>query len=55
MRHLKWTAAPIASLALVFLFVGIIWTGAAQLAIAAALFATAALIWRTTTGGWPLS
>lgn len=55
MGHIKWTAVPIAALGLVFLFFGIIWQGAVQLAVAAALLALAAATWRTTTGTWPLT
>ncbi len=40
---------------LVFLFFGMIWRGAVQLAVAVALLAIAASIWRTTTGTWPLT
>jgi hypothetical protein len=54
MHHLKWTAIPVAAFALVFLFFGMIWQGAVQLAVAAALLTVAAGIWRTTTGTWPL-
>ena len=55
MHHLKWTAVPVTALALVFLFFGMIWQGAVQLAVAVALLAIAASIWRTTTGTWPLT
>jgi hypothetical protein len=54
MEHLKWAAIPTAALGLVFLFFGMIWQGAVQLAVAVALLAMAAAIWRTTTGMWPL-
>jgi hypothetical protein len=52
MEHLKWAAIPTAALGLVFLFFGMIWQGAVQLAVA--LLAMAAAIWRTTAGTWPL-
>lgn len=55
MHHLKWIAVPVAALALVFLFFGMIWQGAVQLTVAIALLAIAASIWRTTTGTWPLT
>ena len=55
MQHLKWLALPIALIGLVFLFFGLIWQGAVQLGVAAALLAAAAAIWRTTTGTWPLT
>ena len=55
MHHLKWLAAPAAALGLVFLFFGLIWTAAPQLAVAFALLALAAGIWRTTSGTWPLT
>lgn len=54
MEHFKWGAIPTAALGLIFLFFGIIWQGAVQLAVAVALTAIAASIWRTTTGTWPL-
>ena len=54
MEHLKWAAVPTVALGLVFLFFGIIWQGAVQLAVSIALLAIAATIWRTTTGTWPL-
>ncbi len=55
MDNLKWIAIPVAVLGLVFLFFGLIWAGAVQLAVAVALFAIAATIWRTTSGAWPLT
>jgi hypothetical protein len=55
MHHLKWIAVPVAALALMFLFFGVLWVGVMQLAVAAALFAIAATIWRTTAGTWPLA
>lgn len=55
MHHLKWTAIPLTALGLVFLFFGMIWQGAVQLAVAIALLAIAASIWRSTTGTWPLT
>ena len=55
MHHFKWTAVPVTGLGLVFLFFGMIWQGAVQLAVAIALLAIAAVIWRTTTGTWPLT
>lgn len=54
MRHLRWSAVPIAALGLVFLFFGILWTAAPQLGAAVALLALAASIWRITSGTWPL-
>ena len=54
MRYLKWIAVPPALLGLVFLFFGLIWTGVVQLFAAAGLFVLAGLIWRATTGEWPL-
>ncbi len=55
MHNLKWTAVPLTALGLIFLFFGMIWQGAVQLAVAIALLAIAASIWRTTTGTWPLT
>jgi len=55
MHYLKWAAVPVTALALVFLFFGMIWQGAVQLAVAVALMAIAATIWRTTSGTWPLT
>jgi hypothetical protein len=55
MQQLKWVAVPVTAVGLVFLFFGMIWQGAVQLAVAAALLAIAASIWRTTTGTWPLT
>jgi hypothetical protein len=55
MHHLKWIAVPVAALALMFLFFGVLWVGALQLAVAVALLAIAAAIWRTTAGTWPLT
>jgi hypothetical protein len=55
MHNLKWIAIPVAVLGLMFLFFGLIWTGAVQLAVAVALLAIAATIWRTTSGTWPLT
>ena len=46
MHNLKWMAVPVAAVGLTLLFFGIVWTGAAQLVIAAALLALAAAIWR---------
>jgi hypothetical protein len=54
MEHFKWIALPVTALGLVFLFFGMIWQGAVQLAVAIALLAISAAIWRTTTGTWPL-
>lgn len=53
MRNIKWIAVPIAALGLIFLFFGLLWAGAVQLAVAAALLAVAAAIWRRMTGSWP--
>lgn len=55
MQHLKWLAIPLALLGLVFMFFGLIWQGAVQLAVAIALLTLAAATWRTTTGTWPLT
>jgi hypothetical protein len=55
MPQLRWIAVPITALALVFLFFGMIWQGAVQLAVAVALLVIAASIWRTSTGTWPLT
>lgn len=55
MHHIKWLAVPVSALGLVFLFFGIIWAGAVQLAVAAALLGLAATLWRTATGTWPLA
>jgi hypothetical protein len=55
MSQLKWIALPVTAVGLVFLFFGMIWQGAVQLAVAIALLAIAATIWRGTTGTWPLS
>ena len=55
MQHLRWMSVPLAALGLIFLFFGLIWQGAVQLAVAVALLVLAAGIWRTTTGGWPLT
>ena len=55
MRHLKWTATPVLALGLVFLFFGLIWTAAVQLAVGVALVGLAAAIWRATSGTWPLT
>jgi hypothetical protein len=55
MEQFKWIALPVTALGLVFLFFGMIWQGAVQLAVAVALLAGAASIWRTTTGTWPLT
>ena len=53
MHYLKWVAVPLGALGLVFLFFGLIWQGAVQLAVAVALLAVAASIWRAATGTWP--
>ena len=45
MQHLKWIALPVAALALIFLFFGLIWRGAVQLAVGGALLSLAAGIW----------
>ena len=55
MQHLKWLAVPFAALGLVFLFFGLIWQGAVQLAVAVALLALSAGVWRTSSGTWPLT
>lgn len=55
MRHFKWIAIPVAALGLVFLFFGLIWTAAVQLSVGAALVAVGAVVWRTTSGVWPLT
>lgn len=55
MRNLRWVAVPVSVLGLVFGFFGVMWTGAVQLAVAAALLVLAAAIWRTTAGTWPLA
>ena len=55
MDYIKWTAVPVAGLGLIFLFFGLIWQGAVQLAVAVALLGLAAGIWRITAGAWPLS
>ena len=55
MRHLRWISVPLVALGLIFLFFGLIWQGAVQLAVAVALLAMAASIWRTATGVWPLT
>ena len=54
MKHLKWTAIPVAALGLVFAFFGILWIALPQLAAGAALLTIAVGVWRTTTGAWPL-
>ena len=55
MQNLKWIAMPVAALGLIFLFFGLIWTAAVQLAVGVALVGFAASVWRTTTGTWPLT
>jgi hypothetical protein len=55
MQQLKWIAVPVTALGLVFLFFGMIWQGAVQLAVAIALLSIAAAVWRTSSGTWPLT
>ena len=55
MHHLKWIAVPVLALSLVFLFFGLIWTAAVQLAVGVALAGLASGVWRTTSGTWPLT
>jgi hypothetical protein len=45
MQHVKWLAFPLALLGLVFLFFGLIWTGAVQFGVAVALLSLAAVAW----------
>ena len=54
MHHLKWIALAPAAVGIIFLFFGIIWTGAVQLGAAAGLLALAACIWRVFAGQWQL-
>jgi hypothetical protein len=55
MQHVKWLAFPLALLGLVFLFFGLIWTGAVQFGVAVALLSLAAVAWRASTDAWPLA
>ena len=54
MPHLKWIALAPAALGIIFLFFGILWTGAVQLLAAAGLLVLAACIWRVFAGEWSL-
>ena len=55
MQHLKWIAVPVFALSLIFLFFGLIWQGVVQLAVGLVLAGLAAVVWRTSSGTWPLA
>jgi hypothetical protein len=52
-KHLRWLAIAPLALGIAFLFVGILWWEEVQLAVAVALFAVAAVVWRAFAGTWP--
>lgn len=52
MQKLKWIALVPAGLGLIFLFFGLIWSGAVQLGAAAGLLVLAACTWRAFSGQW---
>lgn len=54
MQNLKWIALVPAALGISFLFFGVIWVGAVQLAVAAGLLVLAACTWRVFSGEWQL-
>jgi hypothetical protein len=52
-KHLRWLAVGPLALGIIFLFIAMLWWEEAQLAVAVALFAAAAGVWRAFAGTWP--